>query len=603
MDWKDNIRSGPFSADQANQFISWISKLDHAQLQWLRGYFTGLGANPGLVPLNNELAKNSEKEDGNTPALLILYGTQTGNSQKLASVMEKKSKFLKIETTVQNMAFFKAKDFRKVKNLAVIVSTQGIGEPPIEAAELHSLLQSSKISSLKHIQYSVLSLGDTSYSQFCQTGKDFDSFLEKLDAIRLHPRKDCDVDYEDEALTWMDEVLAKISSRTPEHQIKLKDADQVILPEAPKYSRKNPFSAAVLAKINLNGRGSSKETFHIELSIKDSGIKYKPGDSLGVYAENSAKLIEAVLAFTKLSGNESVKTHVGEKKLIDALKLDYELTPLTALSLNRYTELTDSVVLRKILSNQEEVARYIYGRDILDLLKEFPFKMDGGSLISILRKNTPRMYSIASSLDSYEDEAHLLVSALRYQSHCRVREGLCSCFLADRVQDNDRLRIFIDSNSRFRLPVESNVPIIMIGAGTGVAPYRAFMQQRENEDSPGKSWLFFGERNFTTDFLYQTEWQQYLKKGILTKVNVAFSRDTGSKIYVQDKIKENGKSIYTWLDEGAHIYICGDANKMAKDVNNALKEVVSIHGNMNAEKAEEYLKYLQLSERYQLDVY
>lgn len=597
MNWKEAIRSGPFSETQSAALIAAIETVSNEQLQWLRGYFAGESVTQKMGVQNDARIDNGE-----ATSLTILYGTQTGNSQKLADFFAKKCKARNINAVVQNMSTFKAKDFKKLENLAVIISTQGIGEPPIEAAELHDILQQGKVSSLEQVSYAVLSLGDTGYSQFCQAGKDFDSFLEKLKAKRVLQRKDCDVDYEDDALSWMDALLSKLLSRqSATITVSGNKADEAIEPTA--YSRKNPFAATLINKINLNGRGSSKETIHAELNLSGSGIKYKPGDSLGVYAENSAVLISTVLNIAKLSGTEQVKSHTGEKSLVDALRTDYELTPLTALTLNRYAELTDSQALKRILSNPQDTDRYLYGRDVADLLKEYPFVVDAASLISILRKNTPRLYSIASSRDVYEDEVHVLVSKVQYQSYSRLREGHCSSFLANRVNEGDGLKIFVEDNSRFRLPDDNSVPVIMIGPGTGVAPYRAFMQQREAEAAPGKSWLFFGERNFTTDFLYQTEWHEFLKKGVLTKCDVAFSRDTEKRHYVQHAMSERGKDIYRWLQDGAHIYVCGDANGMAKDVDRTLHEIVTNHGKMNFEKTSEYLKYLRLENRYQTDVY
>ena len=597
MNWKEAIRSGPFSEEQSAAFITTIESMDSQQLQWLRGFLAG-----EAVTLKMGSASKTPVVNGKATGLTILFGTQTGNSQRLADLLAKKCNEKNIEVTVHNMSSYKPKDFKKETHVAIIISTQGIGEPPIEAAELYGLLQKGSAPSFPHLKYAVLSLGDTSYSQFCQAGKDFDLFLEKLQAKRILPRKDCDVDYEDDAVAWMDALIASIqTNQSPSIAAAYVKQDETPLTHA--YSRKNPYRAQLINKTNLNGRGSSKETIHLELSLSGSGIAYQPGDSLGVYAQNSPGLIETVLEVSKLSGAETVKSHEGEKTLIEALRTDYELTPLTGLTLNRYAELTDSHALKQTLSDPHRMDRYLYGRDVADLLKEHPFVVDASSLISILRKSTPRLYSIASSSEVYEDEVHLLVSKVQYQSHSRAREGFCSAFLADRIGEGESLKIFVEPNSRFKLPADNNMPIIMIGAGTGVAPYRAFMQQREASSAQGKSWLFFGERNFTTDFLYQTEWHEFLKKGVLTRCNVAFSRDSENKYYVQHALQEQAKEIYGWLQEGAHLYVCGDANGMAKDVDNVLHEIMRRDGKMEAEKATEYLKYLRLENRYQTDIY
>ncbi|HUH46184.1 MAG TPA: hypothetical protein VLZ54_03445, partial [Arenibacter sp.] len=321
------------------------------------------------------------------------------------------------------------------------------------------------------------------------------------------------------------------------------------------------------------------------------------------YGSNPDKLVQAVLEATDLSGNERVKSHAGEKTLLEALTHDYELSPLSKAVLSNYAELTDNARLKKILEDNATVNEYLPGRDILDVIKEEPHKLSPEELISILRKNTPRMYSIASSQEAVEEEVHLLVSVIRYNAFGRDKEGHCSATLADRLEVDDKVKIFVDKNSRFKLPKDPDAPIIMVGPGTGVAPFRAFMQQREVAEKKGPSWLFFGDRNFTTDFLYQTEWQQYLKEGILTKADVAFSRDQSQKQYVQHKMLENGKELYDWLENGAHFYVCGDAKQMAKDVDTALKQIIQQQGGVTLEKAEAYIKNLQLSNRYQADIY
>src|SRR5690606_10428668 len=337
--------------------------------------------------------------------------------------------------------------------------------------------------------------------------------------------------------------------------------------------------------------------------LAGSGITYEPGDALGVYGSNSPKLVQAVLEATNFDGKENVITHKGEKELLEALTNDYELTPLSKTTLSKYAELTDNLRLNKILSNSDSVLEYLMGRDILDLLKEEPHELSPNELISVLRKNTPRMYSIASSQKAVEDEVHLLVSVVRYNAFGRDKEGHCSVTLADRLEVDDKVKIFLDKNSRFKLPKNPDTPIIMVGPGTGIAPFRAFMQQLEVSEKRTPSWLFFGDRNFTTDFLYQTEWQQYLKEGILTKADVAFSRDQTHKQYVQHRMLENGKELYDWLEKGAHFYVCGDASRMAKDVDSALKEIIQQQGGLTLEKTEEYIKNLQLSNRYQADIY
>lgn len=606
MELKKGFERGPFSDKQAEKLIDALSGLDSGQLQWLSGYFYGiaqaspeitLSADPQPEVSTDVIAKNKSQE------VKILFGSHTGNSEALAQSLAAQAKERGLEVDVEDMASFKTRDLKKIKNLAVIVSTHGLGDPPVQAEGLHKYLHGKKAPDLSHLNFSVLALGDSSYVDFCQTGKDFDSVLEELGGNRLAPRQDCDVDYEEEAEAWQKVVLDSIAQSSVAVSTSENRHGTTVLANGIKYDKKNLFEATILEKINLNATGSSKETIHLELDLAGSGITYEPGDALGVYGSNSPKLIQEVLETTDLDGGENVTTHKGEKKLLEALTYEYELTPLSKTTLSKYAELTNSARLKKVLTDNIALKKYLFGRDILDLLKEEPYKLSAQGLISVLRKNTPRMYSIASSLDAVEDEVHLLVSVVRYNALGRDKEGHCSVTLADRLEIDDKVKIFVDKNSRFKLPKNPDAPIIMVGPGTGIAPFRAFMQQLEVSEKRAPSWLFFGDRNFTTDFLYQAEWQQYLKDGILTKANVAFSRDQSEKQYVQHRMLDNSKELYEWLENGAHFYVCGDASKMAKDVDLALKQIIQQQGGVTIEKAEEYIKNLQLSNRYQADIY
>lgn len=606
MELKKGLERGPFNDRQAEKLSDILSELDAEQLYWLSGYFSGL---------TQTASKNSATTDAQaivstitvsevkSEKINILFGSHTGHSEALAENLAAQAKERGIEVEVSDMASFKTRDLKNIKNLAVIVSTHGLGEPPVQAEDLHKYLHGKKAPNLSHIHFSVLALGDSSYVDYCQTGKDFDAILEKLGATRLMPREDCDVDYEEKAETWQKAFLDSISQTSSEVSIQTFQNDETVAVNEVTYSRKNLFEATILEKINLNGKGSSKETIHLELDLEGSGLKYEPGDALGVYGSNSPKLTQAVLEVTNLSGELLVTTHEGEKTLLDALTYDYELTPLSKITLSKYAELTDNPQLKSILTNSTEVLEYLQGRDVLDLIKETPYEFTPDKLISVLRKNTPRMYSIASSQEAVENEVHLLVSVVRYNAFGRDKEGHCSSTLSDRLEIDDKVKVFVDKNTRFKLPKDPDAPIIMVGPGTGIAPFRAFMQQLEVSEKRTPSWLFFGDRNFTTDFLYQTEWQQYLKEGVLTKANVAFSRDQTHKQYVQDRMLENGKELYDWLENGAHFYVCGDASTMAKDVNLALKQIIQQQGGLTLEKTEEYIKNLQLSNRYQADIY
>tara|TARA_R110002049_G_scaffold4504_3_gene31304 strand:+ start:252 stop:2072 length:1821 start_codon:yes stop_codon:yes gene_type:complete len=606
MELKKGLDRGPFNDGQADKLKIALSGLDSGQLQWLSGYFEGLIQTSldktavGSLPLGSDPNVDVEPK---TEKVHILFGSHTGNSEGLAKDLHTRAKDMGIDAVISDMASFKTRELKGIKKLAVIVSTHGLGEPPVQAEDFYNYLHSKKAPNLAHLQFSVLALGDSSYLDFCQTGKDFEAVLEKLGAQKIVPRQDCDVDYADEAETWQKQFLTAIIQTNGQNtavQVQDLPNNQV---NGAQYSRKNLFEATILEKINLNGKGSSKETIHVELDLEGSGIKYEPGDALGVYGANSPKLVLSVLESTNLSGKEEVETFEGDKTLYDALTYNYELTPLSKTTLSSYAELTGHEGLKKILGDKIALQKYLSGRDFLDLINEVPYELSSKELISVLRKNTARMYSIASAQEVAEDEVHLLVSVVRYNAYGRNKDGHCSSTLADRLEIGDKVKIFVDKNTRFKLPKNPEAPIIMVGPGTGVAPFRAFMQQREVLERKGPSWLFFGDRNFTTDFLYQTEWQQYMKEGVLTKADVAFSRDQEQKHYVQHRMLEKGKELFEWLEKGAHFYVCGDAQKMAKDVDIALKQIIQQQGGITIEKAEEYVKNLQIANRYQADIY
>lgn len=604
MELGKGLERGPFNDEQSKKLSDALSGLDSGQLNWLSGYFSGLiqVASTNSLTEGKQAKQSTSASEVKQKNITILFGSHTGNSEALAKNLAEQAKERGLEVKISDMASFKTRDLKKVENLAVLVSTHGLGEPPAQAEDFYKYLHGKKAPNLSHVSFSVLALGDSSYVDFCQTGKDFDIILEKLGAKRLIERHDCDVDYEEVAENWQKLLLDAIAQSSKKNTSA--DTNAIVLgSNNVKYNKKNLFEATVLEKINLNATGSSKETLHIELDLSGSGITYEPGDALGVYGSNPPKLVQTVLEELNLEGNQLVNSHNGEKTLIDALTYDYELTPLSKTTVSKYAELTDNAFLKKTIANQSELVAYLSGRDVLDLIKEVPFQISAEKFISILRKNTARMYSIASSQKAVEEEVHLLVSVVRYNAFGRDKGGLCSTTLADRLGIDDKVKVFVDKNTRFKLPEKPETPIIMIGPGTGVAPFRAFVQDLEASGKRTPSWLFFGDRNFTTDFLYQSEWQQYLKEGVLTKVDVAFSRDQAHKNYVQHCMLKKAKELYEWLEKGAHFYVCGDAKKMAKDVDITLKKIIQQQGGITMEKAEAYVKNLQLSNRYQTDIY
>jgi len=497
-----------------------------------------------------------------------------------------------------------------IENLLVLVSTHGEGEPPDNARGFYEFLYSKRAPQLENLQFSVLALGDTSYEFFCQTGKDLDKRLEELGAKRLSPRVDCDLDYDDSVAEWFEGVIGSLNAclNAPAIAANAVQTAEGLESQESVYSRNNPFKAEVLENLNLNGRGSDRETRHLELSLEGSSLKFEPGDSLGVYPQNHPELVDAIIDTMGWSPEEIVPFNKkgDEGALREALLHHYEITVLTKPLLEQVVLLSSSNGLRELLApgHEQELKEYIKGRDLLDLIEDFsPWDVPARSFVTILRKLPARLYSIASSHKANPEEVHFTVRAVRYQTHGRDRYGVCSVHCAERVQPGDTLPIYIQHNPNFKLPANPDTPIIMIGPGTGVAPFRSFLEEREELGAEGKSWLIYGDRHFVTDFLYQTDWQRMLKDGVLSKLDVAFSRDTEEKVYVQHRILEKSRELYEWLQEGAHLYICGDEKHMAHDVHSALITVIQQEGGMSPEEAVAYLDNMQQAERYQRDVY
>lgn len=542
----------------------------------------------------------------------VLFGSQTGNCQRLAASLSRKLEEQGFKVTVAAMNSFKPNGLKKIENLLLLVSTHGEGEPPDNARAFHEFLYSKRAPQLPQLRYSVLALGDTSYEFFCQTGKDFDQKLEELGAQRLTPRADCDLDYDEPVAEWFGHVIRSLSGSGSQQAAAIAD-DAVLAAESAEslesaYSRNHPFHAEVLENLNLNGRGSDRETRHLELSLAGSNITFEPGDSLGVYPENHPQLVQEIIAAMGWEAGESVPLNKkGEEgTLHEALLRHYEITVLTKPLLEQAAKLNSAPALQELLSpdRQQELKNYIHGRDLLDLIQDFaPWEVPARSFVTILRKLPARLYSIASSYNANPDEVHFTVRAVRYESHGRERYGVCSVHCAERAEPGATLPVYIQSNPNFKLPANPDTPVIMIGPGTGVAPFRSFLEEREEQGAQGKSWLFYGDRHFVTDFLYQTDWQRMLKDGVLSRLDVAFSRDTDEKVYVQHRILEKSRELYTWLQEGAHVYVCGDEKHMAHDVHAALVTVIQQEGGLSPEGAAAYLETLQQEQRYQRDVY
>ncbi|PTF07270.1 assimilatory sulfite reductase (NADPH) flavoprotein subunit [Staphylococcus cohnii] len=604
-----SVINSPFDENQATQLNQIIQNLTIEQQVWLSGYLTAnlqsvttKQETPSEVAqfvLNKENTSNSERH------ITVLYGSETGNAQGLAEKLADRLVELNFNVKLSAMGDYKTKDLKKVEDLFIISSTHGEGNPPDNAISFHEFLHGRKAPKLEGVRFSVLSLGDASYEFFCQTGKDFDARLEDLGASRLVDRRDCDLDFDDMAESWMDQIIEQLSEASLSEE-KVTTTNAVQLTNEKRYSKTQPYEAEILENINLNGRGSNKEVRHIELQFEDYGEDYEPGDCLVVIPENDEKLVEVLL--DKLDWDAQTEIPINDKgdvlSLKDALQHHFEITKLTKPLLQKAAELFGNEALAENVLDQAWVKSYVYGRDLIDLIQDFkPENLAPEVLYQFLRKLPPREYSIASSYEANPDEVHITVGAVRYQAQQRERQGVCSVQLAERMEPGTSISVYLKKNPNFKFPFDETTPVIMIGPGTGVAPFRSYLQAREELDLSGQTWLFFGEQHFTTDFLYQTEWQDWLKEGVLSKLDLAFSRDTDEKVYVQHKIVEQSETFYEWLKNGASLYVCGDEQNMAKDVHKAIHQVLVKEGNMSEEEAETYLTQMKKDKRYQRDVY
>ncbi|NQU53739.1 MAG: assimilatory sulfite reductase (NADPH) flavoprotein subunit [Bacteroidetes bacterium] len=590
-----SIKSNPLNEKQIVALNELVQNVTADQIIWLNGFLEGR-----LSALNQGTTVNSKTESISVmqTKLTILYGSETGNSKSLADILAEKAAFKNISANVISMYDYNYKKLKEEENLAIIVSTHGEGEPPDMAEDFYKYITGKRAPKLENLSYSVLALGDKSYKYFCKTGDDIYSACKKLGAYSIVALESCDVDYEAKAEVWMNNFLLNLAPVAPTAKIE-NEAPKSVVDE---YSKRNPYLATVLEKVKITGRESDKEVYHLELSLEDSGLTYEPGDSLGIFTKNPESLVEQIIQKTGFSPDQLVDINNEEVSIVDALSYHLEITILTFDIIRKYFEKTNNQEIGKLLNDDKLLDDYLYGHDVLDLLEDFPFDWNANKFVEILRALPPRLYSISSSLESVGEEVHATVSVVRYETNGRKRLGACSSYLAEGIELDSQVPIYIDKNPSFKLPANGS-KIIMVGAGTGIAPYRAFMQERESRGLKGNSWLFFGDRRFNADFLYQIEWQKLLKTKHLEKLDVAFSRDQKEKIYVQHKLKENEKEIYEWIENGAHFYLCGDMKHMAKDVNKTLLEIIQTQGGISEEQAEKYLKNLKREKRFQTDVY
>ncbi|MEM6588246.1 MAG: assimilatory sulfite reductase (NADPH) flavoprotein subunit [Pseudomonadota bacterium] len=589
---------GPLSPEQSQAFAQLAGTLTPVQQAWISGYLAATAQAGDVQPAAAPVAEAAP--------LTILYGSQTGNAKHVASDLAQAAKGRGLDVKLVNMVDYKPAKLKDEKFITIVTATYGEGEPPEGAERFYEFVHSKKAPKMDGVQVAVLGLGDSSYEFFNKTATDFASAFEALGAKLVVGTGLFDVDYDDHTGAWIDGALEVFE---PDLKKGGAPANVVQMPglavAAPgsQWTKKNPFEAEVSLVQKITGRDSTKDVRHVEISLEGSGLTYQPGDSLGVYFHNDADAVDGVLTALELDGAAEVKLGDVTRSLREALIEDLELTQSYPSFVETFGKATGNEVLLKLIEDKAALRDYIEARQIYDIIAEHAAPIAPQALVDALRKIQPRLYSIASSQAEVEDEVHLTVGVVEWAAFERDHLGGASGHLGRRAGEGDALRVFVESNDGFCLPQNPETKVIMVGPGTGIAPFRAFLQERDAQETEGDNWLFFGNPHFTQDFLYQVELQGYLKSGLLSRLDVAFSRDQAEKIYVQDRIREQGAALWQWLEEGAHFYVCGDQARMAKDVHAALIEVVRTHGGVGKDAAEAYVQKLRDEKRYQRDVY
>ncbi len=576
------------------------------QRAWLNGFLAGMyssGSN-GAAPQTNGTGAAVE----NAGPLLICFGSQTGAAEGLAKKFAKESAQRGFKPQLHPLNDFETANFAAARKAVIISSTWGDGDPPDNAMKFWDWLKTDAAPRLEHLEFAVLGLGDKNYSDFCGASKKFDVRLEALGAKRLLPRAECDTDYEAAAQKWLDGLWEKLGITGPASSPAVETNGSLSSNGAGKmppllYTKAHPFPARLLKNIPLNRDGSAKEVRHYEIALGGSGLAYEVGDALGVLPENCAELVAEVLAALGATGDEPVTLENSVLPLRLALARNYDLGRPALELLAEISKRAPTVEFTPLLAPEraDDFKKWLYGRDVLDILQLAPKALSFGELLPLLRKLSPRLYSISSSPKAHPGEVHLTVGAVRYEAHSRARKGVASTFLADRA--GDLVKIFVNPSHGFRPPMSSDAPMIMVGPGTGIAPFRAFLEEREAAGTKGKNWLFFGDQKRASDFLYEDQLTAWHKSGFLTRLDLAFSRDQAEKVYVQDRMLQNAGEFWSWLEAGGHFYVCGDASRMAKDVDFALHKIIETAGGKTADEARAYVEKLKSEKRYQRDVY
>ena len=581
-----------------------IAALNPLQLAWLSGYCWSQAGGQAVQPGIGTPAAAAPAPAAEPLRVAVISASQTGNARKVAAELQQRLAAAGVNAVHAAAADYKPKNIAGEQLVLLVTSTQGEGEPPEEALSLYKLLSGKKAPQLSGLKFAVLGLGDSSYPMFCGAGKSFDELLAKLGGERLLERQDCDLEYQAEAAAWLDKIVPLVGSlaAAPAAATGTGNASGSPAPAAPAsaYNKANPFPATLLVRQKITGRDSEKDVRHIEIDLSGSGLQYRAGDALGVWFENDPAVVDEILAAVSLKGDEPVNAGGQGKTVREALLHDWEIGLNTPQFVQGYAEISGNPELKQAAA---DASAYAAANPIAGIVSQYPAALTAEQLAGLLRPLAPRLYSISSAPEEVGEEVHLTVGVLRYEHNGISRTGAASGFLGERLEEEGSVRVFVEENPRFRLPENPETPVIMIGAGTGVAPFRAFMQQRAANGDSGKNWLIFGNQHFTQDFLYQTEWQGWAKDGLLNKYDFAWSRDQEEKIYVQHKIREEAAELWQWLQQGVHIYVCGDASRMAKDVEQALLDTIAEQGGLSADDADEYLDNLRQEGRYQRDVY
>ncbi|MFZ2753882.1 MAG: assimilatory sulfite reductase (NADPH) flavoprotein subunit [Lysobacteraceae bacterium] len=597
----------PLSAEPYRQIAHLVEGLDSAGLWWLSGYTAGLaraqGAAVPLAPVGAN-ADSVAADHVERTRLTVVYGSQTGNARRVAEALVAKLEADGLPVRLLRADAYQTRELKDERFLAIVISTQGDGDPPDDARALVEFIEGKRAPSLPQLRFTVLGLGDSSYPQFCAIGQRLDARFEALGAQRWVARADADLDIDSVAAPWSSQLHAE-AKETLKPRPQLASVTALRPHAAPvAWTRERPFAAELLANQRITGRGSDRDIRHLELSLEGAGLDYEPGDALGVWIENPPALVQAIAEALDLDADAAVEHGGDTRTLREWLGSKREITRLSRPFVATHAAHAGSDALNRLLApdQREGLTALMAQSQIIDLLHEHPGAWTAEALVEALRPLQPRLYSIASSRKAVGDEAHLTVAHVEYRHGDALRWGAASHYLANR-EEGASLPVFIERNERFRLPTDMSRDVIMIGPGTGVAPFRGFVQERAVIGATGRQWLLFGNPHARSDFLYQLEWQDALKRGELHRLDLAFSRDQAHKIYVQDKLREHGRELFSWLDGGAHLYVCGDATRMAKDVHAALLDVIAEHGGKSAEDATDYLNALQSQGRYARDVY